>query len=184
VKGRHPDGKFRGRSPTKVGANTLRARWVEAEVLRVKRLGLSFEAIAEQITLIGRGQSQSMTPLPDGVVFPADYRISPMACCKAFHRSLDREPNLEADAMRRLDTDRCEEIFLNLQPLIRKGNPRAAAVGIKVLAHKATINGYQRTAIEVTGKDRGPLTINDLRDLLDLDEEACLAEKSASNKPT
>ena len=168
MKGRHPDGKFRGRSPTRVSENTLRARWVEAEVLRLKRLGLSFEAIAGQIILIGRGQSQPMSPLPQGVIFPPDYRISSMACCKAFHRALDREPNLEADAMRRLDTDRCEEIFMNLQPLIRKGNPRAAAVGIKVLAYKASINRYSRSAIELTGKGGAPLISMDaLSDLLE-----------------
>jgi hypothetical protein len=170
MKGRHPDGKFRGRSPTKVNENILRARWVEAEVLRLKRLGLSFQAIADQIILIGCGQSQAISQLPQGVIFPPDYRISSMACCKAFHRALDREPNLEADTMRKLDTDRCEEIFMNLQPLIRKGNPRAAAVGIQVLAHKATINGYQKTTLEVTGKDHGPLSIIDLRNAF-LDDE-------------
>jgi hypothetical protein len=168
MKGRHPDGKYRGRSPTKVSETTLRARWVESEVLRLKRLGLSFEAIAEQITLIGRGQSQAMSPTQEGVMFPPDYRISSMACCKAFHRALDREPNLEAEAMRRLDTDRCEEIFLNLQPSIRKGNPRAAAVAITVLAHKASINRYSRSAIELTGKDGAPLIPMDaLSDLLE-----------------
>jgi len=166
---RNSDGTIRNvRSSKLLKARTIRARWVEAEVLRLKRLGLSFEAIAAQITLIGRGQAQGMNPLPQGVTFAADYRISAMACCKAFHRALDREPNLEADAMRRLDTERCEEIFLNLQPLIRKGNPRAAAVGIKVLSHKASINGYQRSVVELTGKDGTPLIAMDaLSDLLE-----------------
>ena len=32
----------------------LRARWVEAETIHLKRMGLSFDAIAEQIARVGR----------------------------------------------------------------------------------------------------------------------------------
>jgi hypothetical protein len=35
--------------------------------------------IAGPIILIGGGHSQAVSPLPQGVVFPADYRISSMA---------------------------------------------------------------------------------------------------------
>jgi len=37
-----------------------RARWVEAEVIHLKRMALSFDAIAEQITRVGRGQAQQL----------------------------------------------------------------------------------------------------------------------------
>jgi hypothetical protein len=54
----------------------LRAQWVESEALRLKRNGFSYEAIAEQITQVGRGQKAPVTPLPEGVDFPPDYRIT------------------------------------------------------------------------------------------------------------
>jgi hypothetical protein len=34
---------------------TLRARWIEAETIRLKQMALSFDAIAEQITRVGLG---------------------------------------------------------------------------------------------------------------------------------
>jgi hypothetical protein len=58
-------------------------------------------------------------------------------------------------------------MFLNLQPSIRKGNPRAVEVGIKLLDHSARINGYgaaQRH--ELTGKDGKPLTLIQLLDAI------------------
>ncbi len=45
-----------------------RARWVEAKVAQLKSMGLSFDAIAEQITRVGRGQAQLITSIPDGLV--------------------------------------------------------------------------------------------------------------------
>jgi hypothetical protein len=48
----------------------------------------------------------------------------------------------------------------NLQPSIRKGNPRAIEVGVKLLGHTARIQGYaspQRH--ELTGEDGQPLTL-------------------------
>jgi hypothetical protein len=46
-------------------AATRRARWVAAEVTRLKCLGLTFREIAEQLTLVGRGIAQSFTPMPE-----------------------------------------------------------------------------------------------------------------------
>ena len=137
-----------------------RARWVEAEVVHLKRMGLSFDAIAEQITRVGRGQAQPITPIPDGLSFPPNYQISRQACHKAFRKAIAREPLLAVEEFRKLDTARSEELFLNLQPGIRKGNPRAIEVGIRLLDHAAKINGYaapQRH--ELTGKDGQPLTL-------------------------
>ncbi len=92
--------------------------------------------------------------------FRPDYSISRQACHKAFKKAIAREPSLAVEELRTLDTVRSEELFLNLQPSIRKGNPRAVEVGIKVLDHTARINGYaapQRH--ELTGKDGKPLTL-------------------------
>ena len=143
-----------------VSEAVIRARWVEAETLRLKQMGLSFEAIAEQITRVGLGQAAPLLALPEGVTFPAGYRVTKQACHKAFRKALVREPSLEIEEFRHLDIARSEEMFLNLQPGIRKGNLRAVEVGIRLLDHAAKINGYaapQRH--ELTGKDGKPLTL-------------------------
>ena len=158
---RHPDGRWRNSSEAMVVSQAIqRARWIEAETLHLKRMGLSFEAIAGQITRAGRRQAQAIVAIPDGVELPPDFQISRQACHKAFKKAVAREPSLAAEEFRKLDTARCEEMFLNLQPGIRKGNPRSVEAGVKVLRHNAQINGYgapQRH--ELTGKDGKPLTL-------------------------
>ena len=158
---RQPDGRWRNaRGAVVVSEAILRARWVEAETIHLKRMGLPFEAIAEQITRVGRRQAQAIVAMPDGVTFPPDFQISRQACHKAFRKAFAREPSLAADEFRKLDTARLEEMFLNLQPGIRKGNPRSVEAGVKVLRQNAQINGYgapQRH--ELTGKDGQPLTL-------------------------
>jgi hypothetical protein len=158
---RQPNGTWRNsRKPVVVSEAVRRARWVEAETIHLKRMGLSFEAIAEQITRIGRKQTPAMTPMPEGLTFPADYAITRQACHKAFRKAIAREPSLEVEEYRKIDNARSEEMFLHLQPAIRKGKERAVEVGIKLLDHSAKINGYaapQRH--ELTGKDGKPLTL-------------------------
>jgi hypothetical protein len=158
---RQPDGTWRGtHRPIAISASVLRARWIETETLHLKRIGLTFDAIADQITRIGRRQAQAIAEIPDGVTFPPNFRISRQAIHKAFRRAIAREPSIVADEFRKLDTARCEDMFLNLQPGIRKGNPRSVEAGVKVLRHSAQINGYaapQRH--ELTGKDGTPLTL-------------------------
>jgi hypothetical protein len=123
-------------------------------------MGLTFDEIADQITRIGRGLAPAIVAIPEGLTFPPDYTISLQACHKAFKRAIARQPALELEELRKLDTERSEEMFLNLQPGIRKGNLRAIEVGVKILDHSAKINGHvapQRH--ELTGKDGRPLTL-------------------------
>jgi hypothetical protein len=137
-----------------------RARWVETEVIHLKRMGLTFDAIAEQITRVGRGQTQPITPTPDGLSFPPNYQISKQACHKAFRKASSREPALELEEMRKLDNARSEELYMSLQPGIRKGNVRVIETGIKILDHSAKINGFAAAQRhELTGKDGKPLTL-------------------------
>ncbi len=158
---RQPDGTWRGtHRPIVVSPSILRARWIEAETLHLKRIGLTFDAIADQITRIGRRQAQAIAEIPAGVTFPPDFQISRQAIHKAFRRAIAREPSLATEEFRKLDSARCEDMFMNLQPGIRKGNPRSVEAGVKVLRHSAQINGYaapQRH--ELTGRDGGPLTL-------------------------
>jgi hypothetical protein len=158
---RQPDGTWRNaRRPVVASEAVQRARWVEAETVRLKQMGLSFDAIADQITRIGRGQGQPLVDVPMDVTFLPDYTISRQACHKALRKALSREPSLASEELRKLDSARCEEMFLNLQPGIRKGNPRSIEAGVKVLRHSAQINGYSAPQRhELTGKDGGPLTL-------------------------
>jgi hypothetical protein len=161
---RNTDGTWRNaKSAIAVSPAVLRARSIESEVIHLKQIGLSFDAIADEITLGGRAQAKPLVVIPPDVTFPPDYQISRQACHKAFKRAIAREPSLELEELRRLDNARCEEMLMNLQPAIRKGNPRAIEVGIKVLDHSVKINGYDAAQKhELTGKDGKPLTIVNL----------------------
>jgi len=147
---RNPDGRFRNLNlPTVLSSEMLRAQWVELEAIRLKRDGLSYEAVAQSITQVGRGHHPPVTPLLDGVRFPPDYKITAMACHKAVRRALRRAPALEAHEIRRLDTERCEDLYHCLTAGIQQGDPQSARAAVGVLAHKAAINGYKSGEIRV-----------------------------------
>jgi hypothetical protein len=72
-----------------------------------------------------------------------------MGCHAALKRAQRRAPKSEADEMRRLDTDRCEDMYLSLTPSLRQGDPQAVRAAVQVLALKAGINGYKSSEMEV-----------------------------------
>ena len=164
---RNSDGTIRRTNQPRLLTNrSVIARWVEAETLHLKRLGMSFQVIADHIVGVALGKQQAMVPIPEQAPFTEVYSISAQAVHRAFQRGIARLPNTEADAYRKLDTERCEDMFLSLQPGIRKGDPRSVEVGVKVLVHKAEINGYKAPAkVEMTGKQGGPLAIETFRKL-------------------
>jgi hypothetical protein len=160
------------------------ARWVETETLRLKRLGMGYKAIAEHLVRVAQMHQKAMAPIPAGAHFPKDYSISMQAVHRAFRRAIVRLPNAQAVELRTLDTERCEDMFLSLQPGIRKGDPRSVEVGVKVLAHKAEINGYKAPAkVELTGKQGGPLAIETFRRLCE-EAEREPAEESQDDATT
>jgi len=166
-KPRNSDGTIRRTNkPRQLTNRSIIARWVEAETLHLKRLGMSYQMIADHIVGVAHGQQQAMVPIPEPARFTEEYRISAQAVHRAFRRGIVRLPNAEAVELRKLDTERCEDMFLSLQSGIRKGDPRSVEVGVKVLAHKAEINGYKAPAkVEMTGKQGGPLAIETFRKL-------------------
>jgi hypothetical protein len=171
---RQPNGTWRGtKQPTVVSESVLRARWIEAETIQLKRIGLSFDSIADQVTRIGRRTAQAVVAVPEGVTFPADFQISRQACHKAFRKAIAREPSIAVEEFRKLDSARLEDMFMNLQPGIRKGNPRSVEAGVKVLRHSAQLNGYSAPQRhELTGKDGRPLTLVQLLEAVgDIDDE-------------
>src|ERR1700682_3271105 len=137
----------------------IRARWIEGEALRQLRFGLSYRQIARLITDIARG---TMLPaatgieLPDNVTFPPGYTISHKRVFELVQRALDRFPMLEVQALRTLWLQRYEESWAHLQPGMRKGNPRAIEVGMKVAERAAKLCGLDMpTKLAVTDPDGG-----------------------------
>jgi hypothetical protein len=74
-----------------------------------------------------RDQAQPMIPFPAGMSLPGGYSITYRGVSKAFNNGFQRMPNLEVEQMRRLDTDRCEEIYRGLVPGIMRGDPNSGS---------------------------------------------------------
>jgi hypothetical protein len=150
---RNSDGTMRRANQAKqLTERTILARWVEGETLRLKQLGMSYEAIADHIVGVAHGRQKAMVELPEALEFPAGYRISLQAVHRAFARAITRLPNAEATAHRKLDTARCEDMYFSLQAGIRRGDPKSIDVGVRVLEHKARINDYLVAAkLEIKG---------------------------------
>jgi hypothetical protein len=152
-KPRSSDGTMRRANTPKVLTNrSIIARWVEGETLHLKRLGMSFQAIADHIVEVAHGRQKAMVAVPQDAQFPERYEISMQAVHRAFKRAIDRLPNAEAAELRKLDSERLEEMFLSLQPGIRQGDPRSVQAAVRVLAQNAEINGYKAPArVDITG---------------------------------
>jgi hypothetical protein len=161
-KKRHSDGKFRGsHQPSEVSARTIRARFVEAEALKLKSLGVTtFHAIAQQITKIGRGEAQAVVEFPPGIDFPPGYSISAVACWRACQKALARGPRLRVQEMRDIDSDRLEEGILAVQKAIKQGDLAALQTLSRLITTRARLNGYLAPQkLEVSGKSGGPLEV-------------------------
>ena len=117
-----------------------RGRWVEGEVIARRRPGGTYEQIAENLMRVALKVEPPRTTL-DGVEFPAGYRISPQACWAAYHRALDRVPVSEVEMVRKELDARDEVLWAASQPGIEENDPRAIAVGVRVLEHKAKLHG-------------------------------------------
>ena len=55
---------------------------------------------------------------------------------------MNKQPAINAEVFRKEDTARCEEMYLKLQRGISSGDPRHIDSAVRVLAHKAKLNGY------------------------------------------
>jgi len=140
---RNSDGTIRNNNaPRQLKLRTVIARWLEAETIRRKQMGLSFEMIAGQIERVARGQEQPLVPFSPGQEFPPGYTVTSRSLNRAFTRAMARMPRLAAEDMRALDTERCEDIYRGLAPGIMRGDPPSGSTAIKALEHKAKLNGY------------------------------------------
>jgi hypothetical protein len=150
---RNSDGTIRrADKPKQLTNRSMIARWTEAETLHLKRLGMGYQAIAEHIVGVAQGRKRPMVPVPEDIQFPEGFCISMQAVHRALRRAIVRLPNAEAAELRKLDSERLEDMLLALQAGIRQGDPRSVAAGVRVLAHKAEINGYKAPArVDMTG---------------------------------
>lgn len=96
----------------------IRAREREAEALRLKKAGETYERIGERLGISHEGAR------------------------KAVLRALDRLTQPAAEAVRCLAGERYEEMYRALRKGIEAGNPRAIEVATKVIAQQARILGY------------------------------------------
>jgi len=55
---------------------------------------------------------------------------------------MDRQPAINIEVFHREDTARCEGMYLKLQRGTSSGDPRHIDSAVRVLAHKAKLNGY------------------------------------------
>jgi hypothetical protein len=125
----------------------LRARWLERECLRLKKLGVSYLTIADMITRAAAGERNGVQ-LPDREdnVLPAGYRVSHVACYKAVKRALYREPNQQANELRRIDVQRINGWLLNMAGRLQAGEPDAIRAALQALKQLADLNGYGTAA--------------------------------------
>jgi len=138
----------------------LRARWVEASCIRLKRDGASFREIARLLTEAGNGDVIVLSRLPEpDFIFPSRYRISAKACHKAFWKAMYRLPNHEAAEAIKLEVRRCEEMYARLAAGIARGNPASMDSALKILERKARVLGYANgpgaAPGQVVGNGRG-----------------------------
>jgi hypothetical protein len=139
---RNLDGRYKNNNlPTTIPNSILIARWVESEALALKLLGLSLAAIATRIAAIVRGTQMSITPLPPGIIFPDNYKITAAGCHKAIRRALNREPRVGADLLVQFIMQRTDDLYLALQPAIRRQDTKAIIAAARVLDLQASIGG-------------------------------------------
>ena len=117
-------------------------------------------AIAVHIGRVGQALEQPLSSLPEGIEFPANYRITESAVFKAYHRAMVRQPAIDAEVFRKEDTARCEDMFLKLQHGISNGDPRHIDAAVRVLAHKAKLNGYALEPEQSSGLISFNISIN------------------------
>jgi hypothetical protein len=105
---------------------------------------------------------------PESVTFPPDYRISRMGCWKAYRRRMEKEPSLEAREHRKMDTERLEDLYLSLQPGIKKGDAKAIEAGVRVLTLKAKVLGYASPQkLELTGTAGAPIPVALVQEMIE-----------------
>ena len=162
------------------------ALWVQGEAYRMVIAGMTQREIAQVITEMGRGLRPGRL---EGVEYPPDYRISQQAVTLAFRRYCQRNPVPGIAEMRRIDTQRCDDIYRSMLPMIRaggRGSALAADAATRAIAHKARINGMDApikiAATDRQGRDFAPIPIETIRRIMDGGEPSPAAFSTTSSR--
>jgi hypothetical protein len=129
------------------------ALWVQAKAYELTVAVMNRREIAQVITEMGRGIRPGRL---EGVEYPPNYSITHQSVTQAFRQYCKRNPLPGLEEMRRLDTQRCDDIYRAMLPMIRKGgrdSALAADAATRALAHKARINGMD-APIKIAATDR------------------------------
>src|SRR5215471_10904584 len=114
---RNSDGTMRRADRPKLLTNrSIIARWVEAETLHLKRLGMGYQAIADHIVEVAHGRRKPMVPVPHDVQFPPDYQISLQAIHRAFRRAIVCLPNAERPSYASWTANASKRCFCRFRP--------------------------------------------------------------------
>jgi|SRR5271163_257518 hypothetical protein len=177
---RQPDGTFRGpKQPAKLSDAYIRARWIEAEALALKKAWVSYEGIATHIARVARGQDKPVKPLPEGLVFGPNYSISKQAVQKTVTKALARETSTDVQEFRQIAIAQSEENMKYLQPAIRKGDTQAISTSTKVMGFMAKLNGALGTAksADASKEDMGKPPLAELLEAIGLTEDELPEER-------
>jgi hypothetical protein len=177
---RHSDGTFRGpKQPAKLSEASIKARWIEAEALALRKLWISYRDIATHITKVGRGEEKAIQPLPEGLVFPPNYSISTQAVQQKVVKALAREGAMNVEEFRQLAIAQSEESLKYLQPAIRKGDTKAISTSTKVMGFVAKLNGAYGTAksAEALKQNTGKPPLAELLEAIGLSDDEVQEER-------
>jgi hypothetical protein len=184
---RNSDGTVRSANQAKRLTNrSIIARWVETETLHLKRLGMA----TRRLPIISYGSRRCSRRrwrrFPQGLAFPRITRSR----CRRFTGPFDarsfacptRMPSSFAPSTPsavKTCSSPCRQVFA-------KATRAASRWGVKVLAHKAEINGYKMPGkVELTGKQGGPLAIETFRRMCEeAEREQAEAEESTDDATT
>jgi hypothetical protein len=155
----------------------LIAQWVKAQVVRLQAKGMTFERIAAELTAAGNGRGTTITDdrraSANGIGRPQfwpGYSITAMGCHKAWKAALSSQVSLAVDELRSVDNQRLDQLFMAAQPGVLRGDPQAINTAIRVLRHKARLNGYsapEKVEHEVDGAFEMPPGAVEFEQILD-----------------
>jgi len=176
---REVDGRYaRLRKPRKPPtARFLIAQWVKAQVVRLQAKGMTFERIAAELTAAGNGRGTTITDdrsaSANGIGRPQfwpGYSITAMGCHKAWKAALSSQVSLTVDELRSVDNQRLEQLFMAAYPGVLRGDSQAINTALRVLHHKARLNGYsapEKVEHEVDGAFEMPPGAVEFEQILD-----------------
>jgi hypothetical protein len=78
---------------------------------------------------------------------------------------LRQQTTADAEAVREMELQRCDEMILGLWPAVRLGDPKSVMAAVRVSDRRARLLGLDAaTKSELTGAGGGPLEIKELRE--------------------